>query len=868
MMQTSSFQDLDDDLYRLIEDFAEKRKWHLKYAKFNWRSHQSLLAHSLNVASLSCSILDFLDKNKSIKLTEKLHIQMILTGFLHDSGKQSELFQEAVETFLSGEGPEPLDFSHQQEKEISATIESLKNDIRERLSISTNLQDILDEVAWSVSQLGRRENSAAISHSFKRSPSSDAIICKEIVHLADVLTSKLTVEDTASVPLEGSITSNLSIVYSKVSPVRGVLTHFLHTALEEQFVEKGFRPIQWFQDGTTYIGTKDAGTLTIDENRVVESIKGKMHDILNKGHSRQMAKAAFGDLRKQVIAAPEFLFADDEIIGLFWQFISRQKFAKPNVKNVNELTESESKLFRLLSEHLEKEEESTRLVYLARFVADFDLLIVLYGARKQLIENTLKNKKHVESEITKRIKETIVQTLKFPMQSIDGWPEIALQTKTEKRLSVAFSFWQSPFYDNPEVWQVKLLEALKKATIEIARMWKDIVPDKYQTISNLLIGDIAGPTTPRAMTCEAEKLNSVIARGKSGHGTPTCQRCGGIACIEAQAKLFGASEIYHDHLIAGERVGIGNKLQVCELCEFEEKLRSIFLEGVSGTPGIFIFPQLSLSRRKLQEWQSTVNRIEYNHGEFPSLLRTGQWAETIINNASLSLLSKSQKSSHFSENDLARAIQHVADADDLQKDLSPMIEPGLDAESGKAVAILLQEGKCRLRKDYEDEVYKFLRQLEPVYLSPNFILILTRGTVAEKGEPESSSEIKWTLFRSLLARLFWATVIPENCKISEEVSLGYTPVSSNLNLKPMAEKLNARRGWITIPDLDRSIRKLSALLLIARELSNANADYGKATLLRLLKDNPGRVLHRLTSKGDKGLPKKLIALLDIWYYEK
>jgi hypothetical protein len=293
----------------------------------------------------------------------------------------------------------------------------------------------------------------------------------------------------------------------------------------------------------------------------------------------------------------------------------------------------------------------------------------------------------------------------------------------------------------------------------------------------------------------------------------------------------------------------------------------VFLGGKTGTGNSFyVFPQLSLSRRQQTEWQSAINRIE--DGEFPSLLRTRQWAETVINNTPLSFLSKSQQTSHFSENDFARAIQYVADICGLKNDLSPMIEPGLDAENGKVVAALLQQEKCKLKKDYKCDVYKSLYQLEPIYLSPNFILILLSGTVAEKEETESSAEIKWTLFRSLLARLFCATVVPENFKISEKASLGYTPISSSLNLKSMAEKLNARKGWIDIPDLERSIRKLSALLLIAHELSNAKADYGRSTLLRLLKEEPGRVLYRFTSKSAEAPIKKLINLLNIWYYEK
>ena len=98
-MQTGLLQTTDEELYRLIQDFAEKRRWHLKYAKFNWRSHQSLLTHSLNVASLSASLLDFLDKKGLIKVDEKLRLQIILTGFLHDSGKESELSKKLLKLF-------------------------------------------------------------------------------------------------------------------------------------------------------------------------------------------------------------------------------------------------------------------------------------------------------------------------------------------------------------------------------------------------------------------------------------------------------------------------------------------------------------------------------------------------------------------------------------------------------------------------------------------------------------------------------------------------------------------------------------------------------------------------------------------------
>ena len=52
----------------------------------------------------------------------------------------------------------------------------------------------------------------------------------------------------------------------------------------------------------------------------------------------------------------------------------------------------------------------------------------------------------------------------------------------------------------------------------------------------------------------------------------------------------------------------------------------------------------------------------------------------------------------FSENDLARAIEHVAETDDLENDLSPMIEPALDAEDAKTVVSSLKTRKGQVER--------------------------------------------------------------------------------------------------------------------------------------------------------------------------
>jgi hypothetical protein len=509
------------------------------------------------------------------------------------------------------------------------------------------------------------------------------------------------------------------------------------------------------------------------------------------------------------------------------------------------------------------------LTLFARFSADFNLLIILFAIRKQLIEkvdDAKIDRKKIEKEATNKIQENLATILKVHAASIDSWPEIALQTKIEKRLAVAMTLWQSPYYENVEIWRKKLLEALEKATVELASMWRKFVPDKYVTIAHLLVSDVTNPLDPKAILNEVKNLNQVISKGKSGHGTQTCQRCGGVATLEAQAELFGNSEIYSDNLIAGQRVGGGNKIQVCELCEFEEKLRSIFMK--KGQAIFFIYPQLALSRIQQFDWQLYLDRIKYNPGEFPPLLRIHKWAERVIERKMTCFLPsiKEDLGFSFSQKEFVNAIQYVADINNLGKDLSSMIEPPLDAEDGKTIATLLSQGKCKLKKGYERDIFAVLNQFESIYLSPNFIILLTSGTVANKEEPESSAAIKWTFFRCILARLFSAAVNAVDTSIAEEqVALGYTVVPSNVVLKTLAERLNARKGWISISELERAMIKLSAIILASQELSSEKADYGNSTLLRLLDEEPGRVLIRMISNMRRQVfPKKLITYLDIW----
>lgn len=846
-----------DNLYKRLQEFGQLHKWHLKYAKFNRQIHQSLLSHCLNVSSLSNSILDYFDENQDLKVTPKIRTQAILVGFLHDAGKASDAYQQAVQDFLHGKKTEPLDFGHQKDEDIRPVINELRKYIEKDFLNEENPQAIWDEVIWCINNLGRHEDAGSISRSFKKAPSPDSLNVIEIVHLADAIMSVFTIEEAANIRSHGELTSKIFLTHSKVTTVRGVLTQFLHGAIEDQFVGNGYKPIQWFPNGTLFIG-KSNKQLDIKQKDIISSIRHHIEHSLGTSNSK-LARASFGSLQAQVIASPEFLFAgDDKVINAFWQYIFSQKFARVDLEKTDDLNEDKKRLFGLISNEIKDRDELTKRSYYARFLADFNLLIVLYAIRNEVIESSLKEeRKEIEKEVDQKIESVLASLLQIDQGTIKTWPKIATQTRIAERIHIARSLLASPYYHDVNMWRNKFLHALKTCTIQMKDIWSKRIPSKYEEIASLLLSDIASPIEPTLLKRDIEDLNNKITEGKLGKGTPFCEKCGSVAQLEAQAKLFGKSQIYHDHIVAGSTVGIGNKIRVCKLCDFEAKLKYLLTEGGEY---YFVFPQLALSHSEQTIWQNTVNELMYSQGRIPNILNLERWAAVILNDE----ISQMDKIASLTNSDkrLAKAIQNVAERSGFDDDLSLMVEPSVDVHSGEEVVAAIRNGTCKLSLSFENDVNETLAGLVPVYVSPNYLLLLTKRTL-DDSEPELSKEIIRTFIRSILARLFFATVLDEHSMLTGN-NAGYTTISSNPALQTLGDKLKAKQGWIPVSALDHALKKLAALVLIRSELARGEVDYGRASLLRLVKEDPGRVLVRMTSKGQR-FSRDMLKYLDILY---
>lgn len=161
----------------------------------------------------------------------------------------------------------------------------------------------------------------------------------------------------------------------------------------------------------------------------------------------------------------------------------------------------------------------------------------------------------------------------------------------------------------------------------------------------------------------------------------------------------------------------------------------------------------------------------------------------------------------------------------------------------------INEGKCRINQLYIREVNEEITNAVPMYISPNYLMMMTRRSIdSEVKEPQSSIAIRKLFIRCLLSRIFSATVLDEN-DLGQGKYVGYTTMPSQSSLRAMSEKINGQNGWIEITELDKTLKWLSALLLISVQLSRLKVDYGRSTILRILEEQPGKLLVRINNQG-------------------
>ena len=856
-------------LFESLRVIGEKYRWHLRYAKFNKELHQSLLAHSINVASVAYTLLKYVAGFGEVKASDDLTLKVVLTGFLHDVGKESEQYQAAVDLFLEGGRPNPLDFTHQGRVKTRPLIDAFLTELQTHAAkkgLNIDRQRLVDEIVWAIEMLGRREDAGAVSHSYEKPPTRDALLCKELAHLADVIASAHTPEECVSsaskAAREGIIISQLKFDYSKVSTIRGLLTQLLHRAVEELHLKSGYRAVYWFPEGTLYVYTDKHHPQAFDGVSFKQAIRKSIEEFLRDVPPSALARASFGELNWKVISAPELLMTDERTIRSFWNYIFNMEFAQPNMREPVK-SEADRKLYQLLEPKLKEImhlDEETLHIQFGRFKADYNILVVLYGIRNQVVENSNKD---VSQQATLELLNTLADGLALSRDSLAKWPEkIALQTPQPQKVRVALDLITNQYYSDPSNWRILLKETMIKATLNLRQLWIQNGSDKISEVAELLVGDLVRPVDPALLGTYLERYyQDVLKKGKT-KGTPICPQCGGVADVEAQSKLFGASQTYHDLMVAGKRIDTNNKIRVCKLCDFEAKLRKLLLEGMDT---VLILPHIGLSRRLMEEWQLTAERLTSGKTTLPNILQLAQWADKILREGDQAFQQERPAITETQPGKFSKKIlQEIAEEYSLPDDLSNLIDtPDIPVTSVDHLIKLLEQKKCKLLPEFQEKYNEKLVKLRPAYYSPNYILMIIGGGVSPKEEPRSATEIRLLFLRCIIARLFNATVLPEGEHTGLERRKGYTTLPTNLAIKSLAERLGSDEGWVTIVGLEKALYTLSALIALDEYLEKPEQTYGRDSLIKLLKEPPGRVVAKVMQPRKRSLPK-IVGYLDAW----
>jgi hypothetical protein len=869
------------ELLARVTKFGYENKWHLYYAKFNQQYHQSLLSHALNVGVLSVNLADLIIRVglKSTRSEEiirawsssELVDLVFLAGFLHDCGKSREIFQAAASSHLAGERVPSTHYSHQMPSEVSKKLEKLKEYLIQ--NGYSRSDQFWEGIKYCISVLGEIDNPESASYNLQTRPPIYSQFVTDIVHSADVLLSKTLDEIVSSKSLlDGEYTSCLDVWFTRVSVIRGITTQILLLSLEELIKEKGYEPVAWHQDGTVYCLRKGSPKLTLEQD-IVTRVVQKLKQIVFADSSK-LAKASFGEIGQQAITEPVFLFYSDEVIKQFW----KQRFKEFRMDLYTEKSAKTDYFEREQLEQQDKEKLTEELGInekelhdrLRRFKEfDFKVFNTLMGIEKQVRENVKQNKKIAE----------IIQSVysKLGVQPPSEKPTHTMQKKS--RLEFAKSLWKSEYYVNPNQWEEKLYDAVLQATLELKELFREAQdPEKFlDHIARLLVNEITEPTTPDAFT-RIRQSHSDYLKGKK-RGTPLCVICNGPAELTAQAKVLGESEIYHDSLPAGSEIGGENKLRICELCDFEYKVRRLLLVDFENAYAFAIAPHIAISRESYLYWRTLADSlaqenfapVNLDDPEFlEQILESEDTFMKIVQEVWLSYLMSLRnfdvkslfKDKRFKDS-LQTLISRLGDPSPLLEEVPKDVDiSNMDEEQ---LIKLLEQGKVRLTNERLHEILGLMRRVQAVCYTGNYVLIFTEPVWGEG----ATGQLKWLLYRTILAKLFLATVFDVTTSIVfNESKKGYTKFPSDVLFKDYSRKLSVKEGWIAIDGLENALTKLCSLVLVERVLSRAKADYGKDTLLRILAAEPGEVVARYVQHSDpeksSKYMKQLIRALELW----
>lgn len=855
---------------KLIENlirYAESRKWHLKYAKFNRFIHQSLLSHSLNVAGLSDRIYVIAKHN----LDTSARIRLLIASFFHDIAKETTVYQNAVNDWMNGKrDTEPSDWE-QMNPDI------IKNGIKQFFAfVDKSINDKeLDSIIWIITHMAAPESVAHMQTRLSLPPFGNERVLSEIGRISDRIMSMRSIDEAEEIRIDKAILKDLKFNYHKVGIVRGMLTQYLHSAVQRVFEKDGWIPVAWFPDGTLYASVeKSVGNIAIVE--VPKFIQEELRTLFADDLAERMGESSFGKLTGSPVKSPEFLFFSEKSVRAFWQRIMKMNFARLQltVEDVEKAKEDNSMTGKLQVYNLflhEGEDEENARTYTSITFSISQILGVLNFARNSIINAAKEAGKSfsVQKQLREKLDGIISKTITTYLECSESkeLPSIANTSTAESRVSLFKDFSNTKLFQSLDAWKKRFNEAVIESTILLMKEWKREIDDPVKEISSALANDLVQPINIEQIIEKSEKIQQRYLEGKNRKGTSICEECGNIAEVRAKSPPFEASETYHDHLTGGDKYGGTNAINVCKLCRFERAVRALFVDNGKV---IILYPQLALSPSQHFYWDKIIKQfaIDKIGSEIPPITHINHWAGLVLKEKVSTVSSRIGIIDIENQNVLVKRISSAlrrAFDGDISAALS-YLEDDIEFNDFNEMALAILEGKSELTEEGQKILNESLYSGNLIYKSPNFILVILPD-VSRNDEPPSATSLRWIFLSCLLAKLFLASVkILESSStiVNSSTNNGFVEVQRYPTLHSIYTKIGVKGNWVSISELDNTLKRLAGLSLADSLLMNKNnPSYGRDQLIKVSLSSPGEILNRKLQ--DSGLlSRSLITYLKAW----
>lgn len=822
-------------------ELAMSLGWNSKPAKLDGR--MNLLSHSLNAMAIAERLIQAYEKFGVFKFSEVE--KRIITGalFIHDFSKADEDISRQIANGNLEELPKRL---------------KGRDDVKNALT-KLGLNDEEAEKAIDYAVLMERPQPSDLIEFLSCRPISGKI--DRILKLSDRLAGIKSIEDARQSSISRLI-EPLEVKIHKVSVIRGVSTQLLHRAIQRLMEKTNWMAITSTPDGTVYMGK---GDVKIEKNELFSTLFDELKKFMNSFDSMEIGSAAFGNFTNRPIKAPEFIFISKKTAESFWRFIeSKDAISNPKDLPKNPRGGDRKNFDALQAAKPDLSFEEYKNLYKLYNSMRYTLMMEISVLRemKKLNESLYE---HAVSHLTKS--GVNVKAL------LDANPRY--NSPFKEVIEGVDSFINNLGIENKKRDEItkETLKLFREATIKAVEEVGVEIPSLSISLQ-LLLADLSVPRIEDADWREAYKR---YEKGKI-KGTPVCPLCGSEADNLGVAALIGdGTESFSNMLPGGSTIGGENKVKICNLCEFEAKLRSLIM-GSGSVDVFYIIPQCIIAPNLSDYfWTEAKKKLELgcmSGSEIPSIYDLYSWAQIVIDGGFKENISKSfieilqSTVENACKDKKIRKLVKTALEEHYEGSLENLKEfTGLNISTIEDVITLVFEGDTDIIEALGIEESLKTRPKVGVALSNNYVVLLfsdrLRKRVQRKDEPETTYLLRKLFVALIISEMFSASVIASDLPISSLYSpapKGAVRVPVKLGLREFL-KPYLKDGWIPFDKTNLLMRKLAAMLLIEKTMSEVNADYGAVTLYELTKRSPGMVLNRTVQHSNKVNLKKFLKLL-------